>query len=95
MMTWPVLLLLMGGRVLGRVPFIMAMDYGASACFLVPYGYQIHLMIYSPCCNSWSSPIPCRDYSGMSCPETMSAMPSRPIPAARPRSHPLHATPTP
>ncbi|MYL24796.1 SLC13 family permease [Halomonas alkaliantarctica] len=28
--------------------FIMVVAYGASACFLLPYGYQTHLMVYSP-----------------------------------------------
>ena len=30
------------------MPFVMVVLYGASACFLVPFGYQTHLMVYSP-----------------------------------------------
>ena len=26
----------------------MAVAYGASACFLIPYGYQTHLIVVSP-----------------------------------------------
>ncbi|MBR0568601.1 SLC13 family permease [Azoarcus sp. L1K30] len=36
-------------RALGAdpTPFVMIVAYGASACFLVPFGYQTHLMVYS------------------------------------------------
>lgn len=30
------------------LPFIMVVAYGASACFLIPFGYQTHLMVLSP-----------------------------------------------
>ena len=30
------------------MPFVMAVAYGASAGFLVPFGYQTHLMVMSP-----------------------------------------------
>jgi len=28
--------------------FVMVVAYGASACFLIPFGYQTHLMVMSP-----------------------------------------------
>lgn len=30
------------------MPFVMTVAYGASACFIMPFGYQTHLMVYSP-----------------------------------------------
>jgi di/tricarboxylate transporter len=30
------------------MPFVMVVLYGASACFLIPFGYQTHLMVYTP-----------------------------------------------
>lgn len=30
------------------MPFVMLVAYGASAGFLIPFGYQTHLMVYSP-----------------------------------------------
>ena len=29
------------------MPFVMVVAYGASAGFLIPFGYQTHLMVYS------------------------------------------------
>ena len=29
-------------------PFAMAVAYGASACFIMPFGYQTHLMVFAP-----------------------------------------------
>ncbi|WP_235864795.1 SLC13 family permease [Pseudothauera lacus] len=29
-------------------PFILIVCYGASACFMIPFGYQTHLMVFSP-----------------------------------------------
>ena len=29
------------------MPMVMTVAYGASACFLMPFGYQTHMMVYS------------------------------------------------
>lgn len=31
-----------------HMPFVMATALGASACFIIPFGYQTHLMVYAP-----------------------------------------------
>ena len=40
---------LASARALGvdPTPFVMVVAYAASACFLLPFGYQTHLMVYS------------------------------------------------
>jgi di/tricarboxylate transporter len=40
---------LASARALGvdPTPFVMVVAYAGSACFLMPYGYQTHLMVYS------------------------------------------------
>lgn len=30
------------------VPYVMTVAFGASACFIMPFGYQTHLMVYTP-----------------------------------------------
>ena len=47
-------------------PFVMAVAYGASACFLLPFGYQTHLMVYSPGCYTM------RDYLRTGIPVSLS-----------------------
>ena len=31
-----------------HMPFVMSVALGASACFILPFGYQTHLMVYAP-----------------------------------------------
>ena len=46
-LTFPVAWATAQGFGVDPMPFIMAVAFGASACFLVPFGYQTHLMVYS------------------------------------------------
>lgn len=47
-LVFPIALSTAQGFGVDPMPFVMAVAYGASACFLIPYGYQTHLMVYSP-----------------------------------------------
>jgi len=47
-LVFPIAISTAGGFGVDPMPFVMAVAYGASACFLIPYGYQTHLMVYSP-----------------------------------------------
>ncbi|WP_317930625.1 SLC13 family permease [Halioxenophilus sp. WMMB6] len=47
-LVFPVALSTAQGYGVDPMPFVMAVAYGASACFLIPFGYQTHLMVYSP-----------------------------------------------
>lgn len=47
-LTFPIALSTAQALQLDPMPFIMAIAYAASACFMFPYGYQTHLMIFTP-----------------------------------------------
>lgn len=47
-LAFPVALATARGFGVDPTPFVMVVAYGASACFLVPFGYQTHLMVMSP-----------------------------------------------
>lgn len=47
-LTFPVALATARGFGVDPTAFIMVVAYGASACFLMPFGYQTHLMVMSP-----------------------------------------------
>lgn len=47
-LVFPIALSTAHGFGVDPMPFVMAVAYGASACFLIPFGYQTHLMVYSP-----------------------------------------------
>lgn len=47
-LTFPIALSTAQALQLDPMPFIMAIAYAASACFMFPYGYQTHLMVFTP-----------------------------------------------
>ena len=47
-LTFPIALSTAHALQLDPMPFIMAIAYAASACFMFPYGYQTHLMVFTP-----------------------------------------------
>lgn len=47
-LTFPIALSTAQVLQLDPMPFIMAIAYAASACFMFPYGYQTHLMVFTP-----------------------------------------------
>lgn len=47
-LTFPIALSTAKALGVDPMPFIMMVAYGASACFLMPFSYQTHLMVYSP-----------------------------------------------
>jgi di/tricarboxylate transporter len=46
-LTFPIALSMAQSFGVDPLPFIMVVAYAASACFLLPFGYQTHLMVYS------------------------------------------------
>lgn len=47
-LAFPVALATARGFGVDPTAFVLVVAYGASACFLVPFGYQTHLMVMSP-----------------------------------------------
>ncbi|MEZ5646620.1 MAG: SLC13 family permease [Burkholderiaceae bacterium] len=47
-LAFPVAVATAAGLGVSPVPFYMVVLYGASACFLMPFGYQTHLMVMTP-----------------------------------------------
>jgi di/tricarboxylate transporter len=47
-LAFPISLATARGFGVDPTPFVMVVAYAASAGFLIPFGYQTHLMVYTP-----------------------------------------------